>query len=56
MVTHEFVIWGWLGLLLLGGVAFFILLSEIRANREEMQRQIKAGREERQRRRPDLFS
>ena len=56
MVTHEFVIWGWLGLLLLGGVAFFILLSEIRANREEMQRQIKAGREERQHRRPDLFS
>ena len=47
MVTHEFVIWGWLGLFLLGGIGFFILLYEIRGNREELQDEIKAERRER---------
>ena len=47
MVTHEFVMWGWLALFLLGGVAFFILLYEIRGNREELRDEIKAERRER---------
>ena len=47
MVTHEFVMWGWLALFLLGGIGFFILLFEIRGNREEMRDEIKAERRER---------
>ncbi len=47
MVTHEFVMWGWIALFLLGGIAFFILLYEIRGNREELQDDIKAERRER---------
>ena len=47
MATHEFVMWGWLALFLLGGIAFFILLHEIRGNREELQDEIKAERRER---------
>ena len=46
MVTIEFFIWTLLALLLLGALAFFILLSEIRANREEMREELRARRRE----------
>ena len=47
MVTHEFVVWGWLGLFVLGTIGFFILMYEIRGNREELRDEIKAERRER---------
>ena len=47
METHEFYMWGWLALFLLGGIAFFILMHEIRGNRDDLREEIKAERRER---------
>ena len=47
MVTHEFYMWGWLALFLLGSIGFFILLHEIRGNREDLRDEINAERRER---------
>ena len=47
MVTHEFVVWGWLGLFVLGVIGFFVPMYEIRGNREEFRDEIKAERRER---------
>ena len=46
MVTIEIFIWTLIALLLLGALAFFILLSEIRANREEMWEELRARHRE----------
>ena len=47
MVTHEFYMWGWLALFLLGSIGFFILLHEIRGNRDDLREEIYAERRER---------
>ena len=47
MVTQEFYMWGWLALFLLGCIGFFILMHEIRGNRDDLRDEIKAERRER---------